>query len=45
MRKEWLSSAESKEAANKHAADWAAEEKKPFSEWLSPLTKRIYLKL
>ena len=45
MRKEWLASAESKEAASKHAADSAAEEKKPFSEWLSPLTKRIYLKL
>ncbi|MGE1111855.1 MurR/RpiR family transcriptional regulator [Priestia megaterium] len=36
MRKEWLSSAESKEAASKPAA----EEKKPFSEWLSPIDEK-----
>jgi len=36
MRKEWLSSAESKEAASKPAA----EEKKPFSEWLSPVDEK-----
>ncbi|MHC5529840.1 MurR/RpiR family transcriptional regulator [Priestia megaterium] len=38
MRKEWLSSAA--EAASKHAADSAAEEKKPFSEWLSPVDEK-----
>ncbi|CAH0204198.1 MurR/RpiR family transcriptional regulator [Priestia megaterium] len=36
MRKEWLSSAKSKEAASKPAA----EEKKPFSEWLSPIDEK-----
>ncbi|MCI4620593.1 transcriptional regulator [Priestia megaterium] len=36
MRKEWLSSAESKESASKPAA----EEKKPFSEWLSPVDEK-----
>ncbi|YBV91641.1 MurR/RpiR family transcriptional regulator [Bacillus sp. PK9-021] len=38
MRKEWLSSAG--EAASKPAADSAAEEKKPFSEWLSPVDEK-----
>lgn len=36
MRNEWLSSTESKEAASKPEA----EEKKPFSEWLSPVDEK-----
>ncbi|MCJ7992175.1 hypothetical protein MUB15_28310 [Priestia sp. OVS21] len=45
MRKEWLSSAESKEAASKPAAASAAEEKKPLVNGFPLLTKRNYLKL
>ncbi|MED4062890.1 MurR/RpiR family transcriptional regulator [Priestia megaterium] len=40
MRKEWLSSAESKEAASRPAAYSAVEEKKIFDEWLSPVDEK-----